>query len=104
MIQIHQYIDMSQDLTPSICSSLVIFMYWVCVNHNFNAMPTEKVQQHPLVFAMNRTYCTFFLCIKSRLYLAPPSHLVKALLCCYWESLIHHNANWEAATLAAELG
>jgi len=27
-IQIHQYIEMSQDLNPSTCSYLVIFMYW----------------------------------------------------------------------------
>jgi len=39
--------------------------------HTFNATPTERFQQHPLVFAMNRTYCTFFLW---RLHLAPPSH------------------------------
>ena len=30
-------------------------------NHTFNATPTEKLQQHPLVFLMNRTYCMFFL-------------------------------------------
>jgi len=60
-IQIHQYIEMSQDLNPSTCSSLVIFMYWPYENHTFNATPTERLQQHPLVFAMNRTHCTFFL-------------------------------------------
>jgi len=65
-IQIHQYIEMSQYLNPSACSSLVIFMYGACENHTFNAMP--KLQQHPLNFAMNRTYYTFFLW---RLYLVP---------------------------------
>jgi len=62
---------MSQNLNPSTCSSQVFFMYLACENHTFNATPTEKLQQHPLVFAMNRTYCTCFLW---RLYLAPPSH------------------------------
>jgi len=60
-MQIHQYIEMSQDLNPSTCSSLVIFVYWACENHTFNATPTDKLQQHPLVFAMNRIYCKFFL-------------------------------------------
>jgi len=45
---------MSQDLYPSTCSSLVIFMYWACKNHN------QEVAKS-LVFAVNRTYCTFFL-------------------------------------------
>jgi len=44
---------------------------WACENHTLNATPTEKLQQHPLVFAVNCTYCKFFLW---RLYLAPPSH------------------------------
>jgi len=52
---------MSQDLNPSTCSSLVIFMSYACQNHTINATPTERLRQHPLVFAMNRTYCTFFL-------------------------------------------
>jgi len=69
-IQIHHYIEMPQDLNPSTSSSLVIFMYWACENYTFSATPPEKLQQHPLVFPMNRTYCTFFL---SRLYLATPS-------------------------------
>jgi len=58
-------------INPSTCSSLVIFMYWACENHTFNATTTEKLQQHPLIFTMNRTYCMFFLW---RLYLAPPPH------------------------------
>jgi len=64
---------MSQDLNPSICSYLVIFMYWACENHSFKTTSTEKLRQHSLIFALNRTYCRFFLW---RLYanLAPPSH------------------------------
>ena len=69
-IQIHQCIEMSQDWNTNKCSCLVIFMYWANEDHTFNAKPTERLQQHPLVFAMNRTYCTFFLW---RLHLAPPS-------------------------------
>jgi len=42
----------SQDLNPGTCSSLVIFMYWACKHHTFNATPTEKLQQHPFVFAI----------------------------------------------------
>ena len=61
---------MTQDLNPNTCSPLVIFMYWAYEIHTFIATPTEKLQ-HPDVFAMNRTCCTFFL---RRLYLAPPSH------------------------------
>ena len=70
-IHIHQYIEMSQTLNPRTCSSLVIFIYWARESQTFNATLTEKLQQHPLVFAMNGTYCTFFLWT---LYLAPPSH------------------------------
>jgi len=58
--QIHQYIEISQDLNQSTCSTLFIFMYWACENHTFNATPTERLQQHPLVFAIYRTYYTFF--------------------------------------------
>jgi len=47
-IQIHQQIEMSQDLNPGTCSSLVIFMYWVWENHTFTVTPTERLQQHPL--------------------------------------------------------
>jgi len=65
-------IEMSQGWNSSTCSSLVIFMYWACENHTFNATPTESLQEHPLVFVMNRTYFMFFLW---RLYLATPSHL-----------------------------
>jgi len=46
-IPIHQYIEMSQDLNPSACSSLVIFMYCACENCTFNTTPTERLQQHP---------------------------------------------------------
>jgi len=38
---------------------------------HFNATPTQNMQQHTLVFAMNRTYCRLFLW---KLYLAPLSH------------------------------
>jgi len=69
---------MSQDVNPSTCSSLVIFMYWACENHTFNATPTEKLQQHHLAFAMNSTYCTFFLW---RLCLAPPSYPGRDWVC-----------------------
>jgi len=62
---------MSQDLNTNKCLSLVIFMYSAYENHTFNTTPTERYQQHPLVFAMNGTCCTFFLW---RLHLAPPSH------------------------------
>jgi len=41
------------------------------VNRTFNATPTERLQQHPLLFATNRTYHTFFLW---RLHPARPSH------------------------------
>ena len=41
------------------------------VNHTFNAMPPERLQQHPLVFTTNRTDRTFFLC---RLHTARPPH------------------------------
>jgi len=71
---------MSQNLNPSTCSSLVIFLYWACDKHASNETPTEKLQQHLLVFAMNRTYCTSFLW---RLYLVHHLHiLVKAPLGC----------------------
>jgi len=71
IIQIHQYIEMSQDLNPSTCWSLVIFMYWECENNTFNATPTEWLQQHTLLFAISSTYRTFLLW---RLHLAPPSY------------------------------
>jgi len=51
---------MSQDLNTNTCSCLVIFMYWAHENHTFNATSTEWFQQLPFIFAMNRTYCTFF--------------------------------------------
>jgi len=43
----------------------------VVVNCTFNTMAMERLQQHPLLFTMNRTDCTFFLW---RLHLAQPSH------------------------------
>jgi len=46
-------------------------MYYPYENHTVNATPTERLQQHPLVFAMNRTHYVFFLW---RLHLAPPSY------------------------------
>jgi len=30
------------------------------VNHTINATPPERLQQHPLIFTMNRTDRTFF--------------------------------------------
>ena len=48
--QINQCMEILQGLNPSRCSSLVIFMYWACENHTFNATPTEKLQQHPSYF------------------------------------------------------
>jgi len=41
------------------------------VNRTFHATPTESLQKHPLLFAVNPTDRTFFLW---RLHLAPPSH------------------------------
>jgi len=72
-MQIHLYTKMWRHLNPSrpTCSYMVIFMYCACENHTFNAMPTERLQQHPRVLAMNRTHCTYFLWM---LYPAPPSH------------------------------
>jgi len=40
------------------------------VNRTSNTTPTERLQQHPLLFTMNRTDCTFFLW---RLHPAQPS-------------------------------
>jgi len=41
------------------------------VNHTINTMPTERLQQHPLRFTMNRTDRTFYLW---RLHTAQPLH------------------------------
>jgi len=41
------------------------------VNRTFNTTSTERLQQRPLLFAVNRTYRTFFLWM---LHLAPLSH------------------------------
>ena len=72
---------MSQDVNPGTFSSLGIFMYWPYENHTFSATPTEKLQQHSFIFAMNRTYCTFLLgCTWHHLHI-----LVKAPLCCDWK-------------------
>jgi len=38
-------------------------------NRTFNAVPTERLQEHPVLFTMNRTNRTFILW---RLHLAPP--------------------------------
>jgi len=53
--------------TRSLCYCLFTYI-WVLffasipfvVNHTFNATPTERLQQHPLLFATNRTDRTFF--------------------------------------------
>ena len=42
------------------------------VNRTINTAPTERLQQHPLLFTTNRTNRTFFLW---SLHLAQPSHL-----------------------------
>ena len=85
-IQIHQYIEISQDLNPSTCSSLDIFMHWAYENCNFNSTPTEMLQQQPLLFAMNRTYRTFLLW---RLHLAPPVNMsLKQRVICHWSAFL----------------
>ena len=53
-----------------ICVLLFVHVPFV-VNRTFNATPTERLQQRPLLFAMKRTHRTFFLWW---LHLAPPSH------------------------------
>jgi len=55
---------MSQDLSPSTCSPLVIFMYWACENHTFNAPPTEGLQQHPLDRFCNEPHLLHVLFVK----------------------------------------
>jgi len=58
-------------------------MYWACENHTFNAMPTEKLQQHPPFFLKTapiaRSFCEG--CTWHHLHI-----LVKAPLCCDWNS------------------
>jgi len=56
---------------PHICMVLFFRHIPFVVNHTFNATPPERLQQHPLLFIMNRTDCTFFVW---RLTLAQPSH------------------------------
>ena len=51
---------MSQDLNPSACSSLVMFMYWACENHTFNTTPTEICNSIPSFFAMNHLLHVLF--------------------------------------------
>jgi len=53
------------------------------VNHAFNATSTERLQQRPLLFAVNHTYCTFFCesCTWHHLHM-----LVTAPLCCDWKA------------------
>jgi len=53
------------------------------VNRTFNATSTERLQQRPLLFAVNRTYRTFFL---RKLHLAPPSHSGQSTTLLWWES------------------
>jgi len=76
-IQIHQHIEMSQDLNPSTCSSLVIFIYCACENRTFNATPSAKLQQHPLLVSA-RSFCEG--CTWHHLHI-----LVKALLFSDWK-------------------
>jgi len=41
---------------------VLLFMHILfVVNHTFNARTTERLQQHPFLFAINRTYRMFFL-------------------------------------------
>ena len=66
---------------PETSVSLLVHVTYMCallfvhtpfvVNCTFNTTPTERLQLHALLFAMNRTYRTFFLW---RFHLAPPSH------------------------------
>ena len=63
---------MSQNLNPSTCSSLVIFLYWACDKHASNETPTEKLQQHLLVFC-NEPHVLHVLFVKV-VPGAPPSH------------------------------
>jgi len=53
-----------------ICALLFSHIMFV-VNHTFNATPTERLQQLPILFEMNCTNRTFFLW---RFHLAPPTH------------------------------
>ena len=72
-IQIHQCIEMLQDLNTNTCSCLVRFMHWAYESHTFNATQIGRFQKHTLVFANEPHvlfYCTFCLW---RLHLTPPS-------------------------------
>ena len=57
------------------CSHHIWVLFFIQIsfmmNHTFNVTPTERLQQHPLVFTMNCTDRMFFL---RRLYLARSSH------------------------------
>jgi len=70
----------------------ILFM----VNRTFNATPTERLQPHPLLFAMNCTEATFFLW---RLHLAPLSRLVTAPLCFDWKARAHSFTLQQQATI-----
>jgi len=56
---------------PHICMVLFFTHIPFVVNHTINATPPERLQQHPLHFATNRTGRTFFVW---RLNSARPSH------------------------------
>ena len=56
---------------PHICMVLFFTHIPFVVNHTINATPPERLQQHPLLSATNRTDRTFFVW---RLTLARPSH------------------------------
>ena len=47
---------MSQELNPSICSSLVIFMHWACENHTFSSwrIPTWMSKGRHTILLMQR--------------------------------------------------
>jgi len=56
---------------PHICMVLFFTHIPFVVNHTINATPSERFQQHPLLFTTNRTDRTFFVW---RLNSARPSH------------------------------
>ena len=71
------------------------------VNHTINAMPTERLQQHPFLFTTNRTDCTFFL-LKQHLARSPhPGHSTTLLTCpSLWTCMLNR---WILFTLSCEM-